>query len=93
MIRPDDIALRPSDTGTGRVVGRVFRGMHYLYTVSLPSGVVVSSLQHHTTYYQQGDLVDVYLWENQTLTCFLNSDSVSGGEMEPAFTVQPAKRG
>ena len=93
MIRPDDIALRPSDTGMGRVTGRVFRGMHYIYTVSLPSGAVVSSLQHHTAYYQCGDPVDVYLGENQTLTCFVNNDSAPGVEPEPAFTVRTAQRG
>ena len=91
MIRPDDIALRPSDTGMGRVVGRVFRGMHYIYTVSLPSGVVVSSLQHHTAYYQCGDPVDVYLGESQTLTCFVNNDSAP--DAEPAFIVRTAQRG
>ena len=93
MIRPDDIALRSSDTGMGRVVGRVFRGMHYIYTISLPSGAVVSSLQHHTAYYQCGDLVDVYLSENQTLTCFVNNDSVPEVEPEPAFTVRTDQRG
>ncbi len=92
MVRPDDVILRPSDTGLGQVVGRVFRGMHYLYAISLPSGMVVSSLQHHTTYYQQGDQVDVFLEPNRMLTCFVNGDSVPNAEMEPAFSVQTAKR-
>ena len=92
MVRPDDVTLRPSDTGLGRVVGRVFRGMHYLYTISLPSGMVVSSLQHHTAYYQRGDPVDVYLGPNQTLTCFVNSDSAPDAGMEPTFSVQTAGR-
>ena len=74
-VRPDDVAIRPSPTGPGRVVSRAFRGMHYLYGISLPSGITVHSLQHHTTYYQQGDPVDVYLEPKQSLACFLSGGS------------------
>ena len=77
MVRPDDVAIHPSDTGPGRVMSRVFRGMHYMYVISLPSGVLVHSLQHHTAYYQQGAPLDIYLEPNQTLTCFVNVDSES----------------
>ena len=75
MVRPDDIAIRASDTGPGRVVGRVFRGMHYLYVIALPSGVSVHSLQHHSAYYPDRASVDIYLEPNQTLTCFMRNDS------------------
>ena len=85
MVRPDDVAIRPSDSGTGRVMGRVFRGMHYLYVLSLPSGMVVHSLQHHTAYYQQGTPMDISLEPNQTLTCFMDSNSAPDPETGVSF--------
>ncbi len=86
MVRPDDVAIRPSETGLGKVVGRVFRGMHYLYSLSLPSGAMVHSLQHHTAYYQQGTSVEVSLELGQTLTCFVNGDSADEAEAETSFS-------
>ncbi len=85
MVRPDDIFIRPSNAGLGRVVSRVFRGMHYLYSLSLPSGAVVHSLQHHTACYQQGEPVDIYLEPNQTLACFVAGNSEPGLETAPPF--------
>ena len=78
LARPDDVAFRPSSTGPGRVVSRVFRGMHYLYGLSLPSGAVVHSLQHHSVYYRQGATVEVYLEPGQTLTGFLRAPEPGG---------------
>ena len=74
MTRPDDVSISPSDNGLGRVISRDFRGMYYLYGLSLPSGVVVHSLQHHTAYYPQGTSVDVTLKPDQTQTCFANGE-------------------
>ena len=94
MVRPDDVAIRPSDAGLGRVLSRTFRGMHYLYVISLPSGVVVHSLRHHTAYYQQGASVDVYLEPNQNLSCFFspNSTSAPGLETGPDFSALTTER-
>ncbi len=95
MVRPDDVAIYPSSSGMGRVVSRVFRGMHYLYGLSLPSGAVVHSIQHHTAYYQQGDAVDIYLEPNQRVTCFLNGESAASKELHEAFpatTVEQASK-
>ena len=78
MTRPDDVTISPSENGLGKVVSRDFRGMHYLYGLSLPSGIVVHSLQHHTAYYPQGTSVDVALNPNQTQTCFVTNDAISG---------------
>ena len=86
MVHPDDVSVRPSGSGPGRVVRRVFRGMHYLYSLSLPSGVVVHSLQHHTVRLPEGAPVDVYLEPNQTLTCFVDRDSVSDSDIGPSFS-------
>ena len=85
IAHPNDIALRHSNTGQGRVLTRGFRGMHYFYSLSLPSGLVVHSMQHHTAYYKEGDCVDVALEPNQTLTCFVNSDSAAEPETGHCF--------
>ena len=94
MVRPGDLTVRPSERGPGWVMNRVFRGMHYLYTLSLPSGTLVHSLQHHSAYYPQGTPVDVCLAPNQTLTCFIDSDRVPGLEAGSCFsasTVESAR--
>ena len=77
MVRPDDVAIRPSDGGQGRVKGQVFQGTHYLYAITLPSGDVVHSVQHHTVHYQEGDAVDVRFEPNQTLTCFADESELA----------------
>ena len=92
MVRPDDVAILPSDAGVGRVISRVFRGMHYLYNISLPSGAMVHCLKHHTSYYQQGASVDVYLEPNQTLTCFVDSVSELDPETGASFSAVTGER-
>lgn len=91
MVRPDDVSIRPSDRGHGQIVSRIFRGMHYLYSLSLPSGSVVHSLQHHSAYYHQADSVDIYLEPNQTLTCFVNGDSAANPKMAQSFSAVTGK--
>ena len=54
MLRPHEVALHPPTAHVpagrpARVVAREFRGACYLYTVALPSGRLVRSLQPHTT--------------------------------------------
>lgn len=90
MVRPDDVAISPSDGGTGRVTGQVFQGTHYLYAISLPSGDVVHSLQHHTVQYKEGDAVDVRFEANQTLTCFVDESEppLESGWSFPAVTAE-----
>ena len=51
-------------------MSRIFRGMHYLYGLSLPSGAVVHSLQHHSAFYHQADSVDIYLEPESDLDLF-----------------------
>ena len=91
LVRPDDVAMRASETGAGGVLRRAFRGMHYLYALSLPSGDLVHSLQHHTARYRQAERVEVYLEPNQTITCFVNSDPPGDSEATSflATTGQP----
>ncbi|MEE8373360.1 MAG: ABC transporter ATP-binding protein [Dehalococcoidia bacterium] len=51
MLRPDFIDIRPAADGVGVIVDRVFQGVYYLYSVQLPSGAMVRSLQHHNRCY------------------------------------------
>lgn len=81
LLRPDDVLLKASSSGTGRVLRRIFRGMHYLYALSLPSGATVHSLQHHSTSrYREAENVEVYLEPDQTLTCFVTAGSEAKNE-------------
>ena len=89
LLRPDDVSLRASESGTSLVLRRIFRGMHYIYAISLSSGAVVHSLQHHSAArYREAEKVEVYLEPNQTLTCFVNGGSGGDGEASsfPAVT-------
>ncbi len=45
LVRPDDIAITPDPGGQGIVVHREFQGSSNLYTVRLPSGLSVRSVQ------------------------------------------------
>jgi iron(III) transport system ATP-binding protein len=60
MLRPHEVGLAPDPAGVGRVVAREFRGGFHLYTVRLPSGATVRSLQPHTRQCRVGDAVDVW---------------------------------
>ena len=88
MVRPDDVGIRPSSAGPGLVVSRVFRGMHYLYRLSLASGTTVHSLQHHTANYREGDPVEVFLEPGQTLICFTDGGSGPQTERDHAFSAR-----
>ncbi len=71
MLRPSDVAIYPFVQGESEVVDRAFKGTHYLYSIALPSGLVLHSLQDHSAYYRKGDRVSVSLERNRTVTAFL----------------------
>jgi iron(III) transport system ATP-binding protein len=48
MLRPHEVVFTPDPRGTARVLRREFRGASYVYTLVLPSGAQVRSLQPHT---------------------------------------------
>ena len=87
MVRPDDVGMWPSESGNGRIIARIFRGLHNVYVVEMRSGSVVHSLQSHTTEYPDGTLVEVVLEPHQTLTCFVNNGSSPDGRGESTFLV------
>ena len=59
MLRPHEVGFSPSPGGTSRVVGREFRGAHYVYALQLPSGSVVRSFQPHTVDIAVGSAVEL----------------------------------
>jgi iron(III) transport system ATP-binding protein len=59
MVRPHEVEIVGSADGTARVVRNEFQGAFVLYTVELPSGQHVRSLQPHTSSLAVGDTVDV----------------------------------
>ena len=75
MLRPHEVTLHPAPLAavpgrSGRVVAREFRGACYLYTVRLPSGGLVRSLQPHTTEVAPGAVVDVGVEAGHPLRSF-----------------------
>ena len=72
MVRPDDVTLRPSETGQGLVVERTFQGAFYLYRVALPSGVTVHCLGPHMELYAVGARVETGLSSGHPLLCFVD---------------------
>lgn len=61
LIRPDDIQHDDASPVRARVLGRVFRGAAFLYTLELPSGDCVLSLvpSHHD--HQIGEMIGIRL--------------------------------
>lgn len=76
-VRADQVSIQPSDEGMGRIEGRVFRGLNYMYLLSLPSGATLHTIQHPSLFLAPGDLVDVSIETAGRLNCFSLD---SGGE-------------
>jgi len=70
MIRPDFIDIEPVNEGVGEIIDRIFRGMHYLYKIRLPSGLTVRALKHHTENYKLGTNVTFDLDQEHKVICF-----------------------
>ena len=78
MVRPDDVNIRPSETGNGVIAERRFQGAFYLYRVSLASGSVVHCLEPHTSEYEVGARVDVSLDPGHPPLVFVGETAYSG---------------
>ena len=82
MARPDDFVLHAIPGGEGRIVGRAFLGMHYVYEVALPSGCTVRVLASHTQAYPEGTPVRVALAPGHALNLFHRGALLPGDSHE-----------
>ena len=72
MVRPDDLTIRPFQSGLGVIIERTFQGAFYLYRVALPSGSVVHCLGPHTEEHAVGTRVDVRVNGGHPPLCFVD---------------------
>ena len=71
MVRPDQVSLGPAiELGECIVEERAFRGIDYLYTLVLASGLRLHSLQHHDIYYKVGERVGISVRLPTPPVCF-----------------------
>ncbi len=61
LIRPDDVVMDPASQVRARVVERLFRGAHFLYTLRLPSGTRVLAVAPSHQAYEPGEDVGLRL--------------------------------
>ncbi|MCW2680601.1 MAG: transporter ATP-binding protein [Frankiales bacterium] len=59
MLRPHEVVFSADASGTAKVLRREFRGASYVYTLVLPSGAQVRSIQPHTVDVAPGSSVAV----------------------------------
>ena len=69
-LRADDVGLIADMAGTGRVIGRLYKGTVNVYHVQLASGRLVHSLQPHTLILPSGASVRVHAEPGHALACF-----------------------
>ena len=76
-LRADDIVLEADGGGNGRILGRQFVGIAYIYRVALPDGSVVRSWRPHHHKLAAGERVRVAFGENvHQLSCFVGGKAV-----------------
>ena len=72
MVRPDFIGIKAAADGKGIIVDRVFQGIYYLYSVKLPSGAIIKSLQHHNRYYSMNTRVLIKMNPGHNVVYFVD---------------------
>ncbi len=87
MIRPDDIHVVPAKEREARILARQFRGSENLYTIGLPSGLVVHSSEASTSVYPVGTPVELRVIATHTVLFELEQGSALS-----AYTAGPTSR-
>lgn len=88
-IRADDIALQASPGSNSYVVSRQFKGALNIYSVQLPSGMLVHAYQPHTKIIQPGTPIHVLAAPGHLLPCFIDGIAVQA-RSEPAKHAHPS---
>ncbi len=97
MVRPHELALHAEPSGNGRIVFEEFQGAFVLYTVRLPSGRLVRSLQPHTVALSPGAPVVAELAHGHTPAVLVDgktvaTDDTSRSRYQPGQVEQVAQR-
>jgi iron(III) transport system ATP-binding protein len=69
-LRADDVNFEPQTNAGARVLERVFKGAYQLYSLRLPSGRLVHTLQPHTRLVKPGTPAHVYISADHPLILF-----------------------
>ena len=80
LVRPEDLSIRASEDGNGRVTERVFTGQFYAYRVRLESGRACRVLASHVTAIEIGARVDVRIAAGHPLPVFPGGADNGEGE-------------
>jgi iron(III) transport system ATP-binding protein len=77
VLRPHEVALKPSIAGAGEVAAVEYHGAFVLHTVALGSGKTLRSWQAHSVRLPVGTRVDVSLVPGLTPTLMIGDDRVT----------------
>ncbi len=83
MIRPDDIHVVPTKDRGPRILARQFRGSENLYTIGLPSGLIVHSSESSTSVYPVGTPVELRVIATHTVLFELDEGAALSAYPQP----------
>jgi iron(III) transport system ATP-binding protein len=69
-VRADDLTFVPDPDASAVIEDRVYAGMLTVYKLRLPSGLVLQSLQPHTSRHPRGTAVRIIVDPGHALACF-----------------------
>ena len=70
LVRPEDVAFEPMESGQGRLISRRYQGTFSLYRILMDSGETVHSLKPNLKTYAMGTRVQVKLEPSGDLVCY-----------------------
>lgn len=76
LLRADDVELEEDEAGNGRVIDRRFLGISFLYTIELPNGHHIESLEPHTRHLDIGTAVRARFTHEHPLVIFYEGTAV-----------------
>jgi len=77
VARADDVEITPAADGNGRVTGRQFIGIAFIYEITLADGTIVHSWQSHLTHLAAGTAVSARFTDEHELVVFCGETAVT----------------
>ena len=71
MIRPSQLSVTPSESGTCKITKKTFQGSFYLYDVVTQSGLEIKCLETYSKDYDLGTSVELHFLENEAPSIFV----------------------